>query len=105
MRVSGAEEPSTEQHRSSYLLSPLSSTGAKVTSRGTSIPGQIYPFAGVMESSAGKFSVFQKNLENQNAQRIHIFFATITKNNQNFSFYTYLAPMSPVFTMTVLFLL
>lgn len=35
------EEPSTEQDRFSYLMSLFSSSGEKVTSNGTSMPGQM----------------------------------------------------------------
>lgn len=57
VRVIGEVEPFTQQDRFSYLVSLLSSTGAKVTSRGTSLPGQIYPSDGTIDNSAGKLSV------------------------------------------------
>lgn len=41
VRVTGEEEPSTQHDRFSYLVSLISSLGAKVTSKGTSMPGQI----------------------------------------------------------------
>lgn len=62
VRVMGDEEPSTLQDRFSYRVSLLSSTGAKVTSKGTSMPGQIRPLAGAMDSSGGNFSVSHWNL-------------------------------------------
>jgi len=43
VRVTAEEEPSTQQHRFSYLVSFIRSTGAKVTWRGTSMPGQMKP--------------------------------------------------------------
>lgn len=62
VRVTAEEEPSTQQHRFSYLVSFIRSTGAKVTWRGTSMPGQMKPSAGVMDNSGGKSSVFHWNL-------------------------------------------
>ena len=39
VRVTGAGEPSTEHVRCAYVLGLLSSTGAKVRSKGSSEPG------------------------------------------------------------------
>lgn len=63
MKVTGEGEPSTMQDRFSYLVLSINSIGAKVTSKGTSMPGQMYPLAGVMDNSGGKVFVFHWNLD------------------------------------------
>lgn len=62
VRLRGEEEPSTLQSSFSYLMSSFGSTGAKVTSKGTFLPGRIQPAAGVMDTSGGKLAVSQLNL-------------------------------------------
>lgn len=52
-------EPLMKQDRFSYLMSSLSFTGVKVTSKGKSLLGQIYPFTGLIDNSAGKSLVCQ----------------------------------------------
>lgn len=52
-----------------YLMSSLRVTGAKVTSRGISMPGRIKPLAGVMVKPRGNLSVFQQKLDKKQTDR------------------------------------
>lgn len=52
-----------------YLMSSLRVTGAKVTSRGISMPGRIKPLAGVMVKPRGNLSVFQQKLYKKQTDR------------------------------------
>lgn len=65
--------PSTEDEPTiqdtSYLMSSLSVTGAKVTSRGISMPGRIKPLAGVMVKPRPDLSVFQQKLVKMQTDR------------------------------------
>lgn len=58
------DEPTAQD--TSYLMSSLNFTGAKVTSIRTSVPGRMKPLAGVMVKAAVDLSAFQQKLKTAN---------------------------------------